>query len=128
METINQNHLIFNNINNFNVFEKEKNLYPGINELSSSPQIPPSITSSLGNINEVLKFYELRNAILSNNNAENDKTLKSAPLSNACSITIPTSADYGIVEKKQNIKADFSFKNIASNSYFDNFVLDRRVI
>jgi len=121
METINQNHLIFNNINNFNVFEKEKNLYPGINELSSSPQIPPSITSSLGNINEVLKFYELRNAILSNNNAENDKTLKSAPLSNACSITIPTSADYGIVEKKQNIKADFSFKNIASNSYFDNF-------
>jgi len=112
METLSsQNSLLLNNIN---AFERERNLsYSEINELSTLLQIPPSTISSLGNINNVLKFYKLRNAILSNK--------KVSPFSNASSITIPATADYGIVEKKQSSKGNFSFKNIASDDYIDSF-------
>jgi len=111
METLSQNSLLLNNIN---AFEKERKFnYSEINELSALLQIPPSIISSLGNINKVLKFYKLRNAIISSK--------KVSPFSNASSITIPNTADYGIVEKKQSTKGNFSFKNIASDDYIDSF-------
>jgi DNA-directed RNA polymerase subunit RPC12/RpoP len=82
-----------------------------INELTSTNQY----ISSLRNIDEIRKFNELRNAILSNKNLRSRSTLNS--------ITIPSStSDIGMMQNEQNSNINISMDNIVQNQLINRIV------